>query len=472
MLRGFSLLLTSLFLGSTVAPCEHFRHEETRTVLPPGVVIPKVEVISDGKQSYALYLPSKYSSEKRWPIVYVFDPLARGQLALEQFRQAAELYGYIVAASNNSRNGPWPPELEAANAVFRDTQERLSVDTARIYFAGFSGGARVSSQLAQICKCAAGVILSGAGFSFASQPTAEAKFVVFSAVGNTDFNYSEVIPLQEKLEKATLAHWLRVFEGSHEWAPPSVLDEALAWFSVQSMKSQRGPRDDVFLGEQFAAVQQQALAIEKSADLLAAWRAYRQLAATFEALRDVSTIRAKAEELEKRKDFRDAAKHERNDFAEQARLSDEILSATSVKKSDDSSPTAASDQAAMLTKELRSRAEHEKKPERAVVLKRALGGVFIGSIESGSNALDKKDYGLAARLFACAAEANPESEWAFRNLAVARALFGDHKGALEALRSARKLTKDLLDFSNWLDREPAFERFKKIADFDSLTRSS
>src|SRR5258708_13631724 len=284
MLRGFSLLLTSFLLGSNAAPCEHFRHEETRIVLPPGVVIPKVEVISDAKQSYALYLPSKYTREKRWPIVYVFDRLARGQLALEQFQQAAELYGYIVAASNNARNGPWPPELEAANAVFRDTQERFSVDTERIYFAGFSGGARVSSQLAQICKCAAGVILSGAGFSFASQPTAEAKFVVFSAVGNTDFNYSEVIPLQEKLEKATLAHWLQVFEGSHEWAPATVIDEALAWFRVQSMKSQREPRDDVFLGEQFAAVQQQALTIEKSADLLAAWRAYRQLAATFESL--------------------------------------------------------------------------------------------------------------------------------------------------------------------------------------------
>jgi len=221
MLRGSSLLLTALFLGSTAAPFEHFRHEETHIVLPPGVVIPKVEVISDAKQSYALYLPSKYTREKRWPIVYVFDPLARGQLALEQFQHAAELYGYIVAASNNSRNGPWPPELEAANAVFRDTQERFSVDTARIYFAGFSGGARVSSQLAQICKCAAGVILSGAGFSFASQPSAEAKFAVFSTVGNADFNYSEVIPLQEKLEKATLAHWLQVFEGSHEWAPPS-----------------------------------------------------------------------------------------------------------------------------------------------------------------------------------------------------------------------------------------------------------
>jgi dienelactone hydrolase len=472
MLREFSLLLALFVVDPILGSSRFFGPQETRTVLPAGVVIPRVEAAADAKQSYALYLPSKYSREKRWPIVYVFDPLARGQLALEQFQHAAELYGYIVAASNNSRNGPWPPELEAANAVFRDTQERFSVDPARIYFAGFSGGARVSSQLAQICKCAAGVILSGAGFSFASQPTADAKFAVFSAVGNADFNYSEVVPLQEKLEKATLAHWLRVFEGSHEWAPPSVLNEALAWFRVQSMKSYREPRDEVFLAAQFAAAQERASGTEKSGDLLAAWREFRQVAEAFDGLRDVSTVRAKVEELEKRKDFRDAAKHERNDFAEQARLSDEILSAAAVKKSDDSSPTATSEQAKMLTRDLRSRAEHEKKPDRAVVLKRALGGVFIGSIESGSEALDKKDYNLAARFFACAAEANPESEWALRDLAVARAFSGDRKGALEALRSARKLSKDLPGFSEWLHREPAFERLKKIADFDSLTSSS
>jgi poly(3-hydroxybutyrate) depolymerase len=115
-------------------------------------LIPRVVALQNPQQSYALYVPTKYSRERRWPIVYVFDPLARGPLALAQFQHAAEIHGYIVAVSNNSRNGPWQPEFEAAEAMVGDTQQRFTVDLKRIYFAGFSGGARVASQLAAILQ--------------------------------------------------------------------------------------------------------------------------------------------------------------------------------------------------------------------------------------------------------------------------------------------------------------------------------
>src|SRR5258708_10792705 len=257
---------------------------------PPGDLIPRVVALENPQQSYALYVPTNYSRERRWPIVYVFDPLARGPLALAQFQHAAEPHGYIVAVSNNSRNGPWQPEFEAAEAMLGDTQQRFSVDLKRIYFAGFSGGARVASQLAQLCKCAAGVLLSGAGYSHGSSPSAESKFPVFSAVGDADFNYSELIPLQDALEKAAFPHWLRIFDGPHEWAPPIVLDEALAWIRIQSVKSRREPRDDVFIAARLSAAQARASALEKSGQLLTACREGREIATTLESLADSDMV--------------------------------------------------------------------------------------------------------------------------------------------------------------------------------------
>src|SRR6266851_696855 len=124
--------------------------------------------------------------------------------------------------------------------------------------------------------------------------------------------------------------------------------------------------------------------------------------------------------------------------------------------------------AATLARDLRLRAEREKKPERVRVFKRALASVFIGSLESGRDALDKKDFRRAESYFACATEANPESEWSFRNLAIARASSGDRKGALEALRSARKFTKDPSAFSDWLTQEPAFVRLQSTSEYRVL----
>src|SRR4029450_11181080 len=39
----------------------------------PGLACPH-----DPAQSYALYLPSQYAPERRWPILYLFDPSAEG----------------------------------------------------------------------------------------------------------------------------------------------------------------------------------------------------------------------------------------------------------------------------------------------------------------------------------------------------------------------------------------------------------
>src|SRR5258707_7313123 len=418
----FRVFLAAFFVA-TISAAALFGCQQTEDSqsFPPGDLIPRVVALQNPQQSYALYVPTKYSHERRWPIVYVFDPLARGPLALAQFQHAAEIHGYIVAASNNSRNGPWQPEFEAAEAMVRDTQQRFTVDLKRIYFAGFSGVARVASQLAQLCKCAAGVLLSGAGFSHGSSPSAESKFPAFSAVGDADFNYSELIPLQDALEKAAFPHWLRIFDGPHEWAPPIVMDEALAWFRIQAMQSHREPRDDVFISARLAAAAARAAALEKSGQLLTAWREGRQIATTFDSLADIEVVRAKASELEKQRTLRDAVKREHSDFEEQDRLSNEVLAAITPPQAPDASPSQNRSDSATLARDLRLRAEREKKPERVLIFKRALAGVFIGSLESGRDALDKKDFRRAESYFACATEANTESEWAFRKLAVGRA---------------------------------------------------
>jgi len=59
-------------------------------------------------------------------------------------KDAAERHGYIVLGSNNSRNRSWKVDAESAPAMFEDTHTRRALDERRIYFAGFSGGARVS----------------------------------------------------------------------------------------------------------------------------------------------------------------------------------------------------------------------------------------------------------------------------------------------------------------------------------------
>ena len=387
-------------------------------------------------------------------------------------KDAAEKYGYIIAASNNSRNGSWKLESEAAEAVFQDSRARLSIDDKRIYFAGFSGASRVSASLAQRCKCSAGVILAGAGFE-PDPKAADGAFPVFSSTGSFDFNYGEMIALDEASEKMRTPHFLRRFEGPHQWPPAAVYDEAFAWLRLQAMKSGRDARDDAFVAGQVALAAKRVEAFE-SADPFAAWFEARQAAETFDGLANVAQFQARQKSLESSKVVTDAVKHEKQEINEQRDISADIYSAMGAlatrDPANDSPRALTSNDVRQKILTLKNRAEHEKRAEKARVLKRALAGVFVTAMESGRGRMDVNDARGAKDYFELATGADPDSVWALTSLAVARASDGDKKATLETLRRLKEKWDDGQAFHEWLAAQAAFAKMRETQEFRSLSQ--
>ena len=460
MIDGWKV--ATLFLLHVFAPIAHAAQD-----LQPGVLLPKITATHDARQSYALYLPSNYTATKHWPIVYAFDPAARGSLPVGLLKDAAEKYGYIVAGSNNSRNGSGQLEGQAARAMFDDTHSRLSIDDRRIYLAGFSGGARLSAELAQHCACAAGVILAGAGF----QPAAQDPFAVFSVIGAYDFNYGEMIALDESLQKLSHPHFLRRFDGPHQWPDANLFDEALAWLRLQSMKTGRESRDATYIAEQLALETKRAQSFQCT-DPFAAWFEYRQAAETFDSLTIAPSLRAEQKSLETQKAVLDAAKREKQEIKQQDDLSSAIFTgfaSLSQPNSSDTSPFAtARNSLREQILSLQSRAQHEKNPDKARVMKRALAGIFVACMETGRTRQDANDITRARDYFELAIAADPDSVWALTNLAVSRAADGDKKAALVALRRTKQKWTDRQAFSEWLNSEPSFAEIRDTPEFRSL----
>jgi len=194
--------------------------------LPKGHVIDRVVARDNDRQSYALYLPSNYTPKQSWPILYCLDPGARGRVPVERFSAAAEKAGFIVAGSNNSRNGPLGPVREAIQFLVTDTHERFAIDDSRVYAAGFSGGARVALEWAGNGSIA-GVVASSAGFS---QMPAQIRFKIFETAGVDDFNHDEMYRLSRELAKRGVPHRFSEFEGTHEWLPAPLAAQALDYF--------------------------------------------------------------------------------------------------------------------------------------------------------------------------------------------------------------------------------------------------
>ncbi len=433
---------------------------------PPGKVIPKVVCGADSKQSYALYLPSSFSAARKWPIIYPFDPLARGEVAVESVRAAAEKFGYIVVASNNSRNGPMADSTAAANAVWRDAQERFPIEEQRRYLAGMSGGARLVTAIALSCDgCAAGVIANAAGFPIDKAPQRNMKFAYFAAVGNADFNYGEFVELRKKLDQAGAQYRIRIFDGQHGWAPPEVWLEALNWMDIRAMAAGSLPRDPARIQQTAEEELAQARDLQGKNNLLAAVREYQSLVRDFKGLTDVTAAESSFAELIKNKAVKAEEKQEGSALEQQARISDPFAAQMQAIESDESDNVDVNSLRHDLA-DLKKRADDERNPGdlKVLVMRRALGGLVIAAYESGQHSMEDKNYRAALIYFDLAGVGSANPDFAHYQRARAYAMLGNKKGTLAELRLA--LAGGFHDPSALSAGE--FQSLQALAEFQAL----
>ena len=239
----------------------------------------------------------------------VFDPGGRAARAAEVFRDAAERFGWIIAASENSRNGPWEPTLRAVNAMWPALLGGYSVDERRVYAAGHSGGATVAWMLARQTGQIAGVIVSG-------QPNPESNdskgkpFAWFGMAGHVDFNFMEVKKIDQDLAQTTNPHRVEFFDGGHQWPPPDLVARAFAWMEIVAMKDGRRSRDQdlarTLLGEDMT----RAGELEQRGLLTEAWRWSGAIASSYSGVIDTSEAERRRHNLEAADRFKTAQKIE------------------------------------------------------------------------------------------------------------------------------------------------------------------
>jgi dienelactone hydrolase len=439
------------------------RAQTSPPIPQPGTVHASVTVIADPTNSYALYLPSSYSPLKRWPLLLVFDPFARGEVSVKLFHEAAEKYGFIVAGSNNSRNFQDPSE--AIRLLWADLKERYAIDPRRIYTAGLSGGARVASTLALACKsCIAGVIANSAGLpNGASVPGPEVADW-FLVAGNTDFNYPELLHLKEALDAHSAVSRFVVYDGPHNWMPKEFAESAVAWLELRAMIRGLAPIDKDFTGRQFESRMAEAQAAQKHGDTLSAAREYREIARDFATVRDVKEQEALARSLSESEAYRKAAKNEKATLE----LEDEIARKTGnlvagiAQRTDDKMAFMTQLQSAVNDSYRDERGSNNSMRKQAI--ERGLASAFAYAAESGQQLMLKKDYLGAKDMFLAGEVILPTSAWASYLLATAYAQLGEKKQAIQELKKA--LEKGMTN-AKALD-DSAFDRIREEQGFKEV----
>jgi hypothetical protein len=257
--------------------------------LKRGEIVNHEICITQPKQSYSYYLPSDYSSSRKYPVIFCFDPGARGQLPINLYGPIAEKYKYILIGSNNSKNGNLTDNYRIATVLFDNVFTKLSIDYSRVYLLGMSGGSRLASGIAYNSDGISGVIGCAAGLLESIQNYSKIRFSYVGIVGLRDMNFTEMLSLDEKMDLFPIKHQFIYYEGLHDWPPLSTMEESIQWMDVFAMKNNVLKTDTIFI-QQLASRYESELKDSMIMDLHCRYDLYRSLQNCWSGFKNTSSI--------------------------------------------------------------------------------------------------------------------------------------------------------------------------------------
>jgi hypothetical protein len=430
--------------------------KQKEAILAYGKAISSVSCIQDSALSYALYIPKNYDPSRHYPLLIAFDSHAAGKLPVDLFSGEAERYGYIIAGSNNSKNGlTWEITSAQYEIMHRDILQRLSIDTNRIYTVGFSGGSRVASSVAIFLGGISGVIGCSAGFPQINKPLTS-KFSYLGIVGNEDFNYTEMKALDKGLESAGFMHHLLVFNGKHAWPPADVIPSIFTWLELDAMRNRLKASDHVFINAFAEKCLSEVDSLSRKYELLAEYQQCLKAKDYLKGVADITSFSERISHLNQTAEIKkQAAEDDR--LAEKETQLQQYYAAAIGSQSEDWWKTE--------VKHLNGFTSSTVPKTERTMYKRVLSYLSLATYMQASGAIkadDQQKAGYFIRIYELVDPTNPEAPYLYASWLASR---GQDTEAIGSLAKAIDLGFD--DF-NRLDNDTVFIKLRGKQEYETI----
>jgi hypothetical protein len=310
--------LKRLFCLFLICHCYAFSQEDN---LPKGKIIDTIFVDQNLRESFSLYLPDRYNPSEISPIVFIFDPAARGRIGIKPFIKSSEEYGHILVCSNNSKNGPYEQNLAIVERLFNKVLSEFNIDEKRIYTAGFSGGSRLASKIAILTKQIQGVIACGAGFASKLDLLGQDfSFSYAAIVGDEDMNYREMYTNKDYLNKLNINNELFINENNHRWPSQNQVQKAFDWLQLEAYRKGVITTNKKIINKIYLNYYKNAIELNKENKQLYSLYEYERIIKNFKRYYHLDSINSTIKELEKNKFLKKEKKNHNSILEEEKTL--------------------------------------------------------------------------------------------------------------------------------------------------------
>ena len=297
----FSIFLFTIFAASA---------QEYR--IKKGGITDSLPVPGEKDLTYTLYTPSDYSPEKKWAIIFAFDPQGRGTSTANLFRKAAEEQQYIVVSSNlKLKSKPIDSIIQSASSMMNTIIQAFPIDSTQVYTAGMGEGAQVSSAIAHIYRGMAGVMAIGNSFLNPQYINKNDPYMFIGVAGKKDYMVYQIENYLKYYDDLDFPTDVYYFDGKeNEWPDSSVISNAMTGFTLEAIRQGKREAGEDFIRKLYEEELAYVETLRRTRQYYSAYEKLERMEEKYENYDFEDAIKDKQKELKDIKGFRS----QRNDF--------------------------------------------------------------------------------------------------------------------------------------------------------------
>ena len=291
-----------------------------------GVVIDNLKVVDTLEESYSLYLPMAFTSDRAWPTLFVFDGRGRGKSAAQLLKATAEEQGYILVSSNDiDPQNDLQQNVMVAARLLQEVTSKIPVDVNQVATVGSMAGARAATSIPLVFNNIHGVIAVGdhwVNFNLIDQ---KKSFVFIGIVGDEQFSALGMGRTADILSQMRFPSQLYTYSGGEDWPGTDILNSAVGALTISAMQKELRPLDRQLVEQLYKQDIGRVNKLMSQNQLLAAEDLLEVMLDKYEGFDYLAEIKSKQNQLSRSRNYSEQKREQRRLADKEGRLLDDFV---------------------------------------------------------------------------------------------------------------------------------------------------
>ncbi|MEX0314594.1 MAG: alpha/beta hydrolase [Allomuricauda sp.] len=291
--------------------------------LKKGAILQNLSINDSIPDTFSLYLPTYFSTEKQWPLLIVCDLEGNEKRALSMFLNAAEKEGYILAAPALSDTLSLSNNMVKMANTLESVSGLLPIHKSRIYSGGEGSGGRFANLVPLFTKRVKGALSVGASIANVELLSPKRPFHFIGIVNKSDYNYSSMRRMKRLLDRYRFPNQLLLYQQTQDWPEMGFLQKALQYFTLMAMRRNLIPADSSYIQQQYKDDLDKINYLKSTKRFLLTERHINEMMGIYGVYKNLDSLRMIQRELRKDKIFKGMKRGENAAFLKESLLKED-----------------------------------------------------------------------------------------------------------------------------------------------------